>query len=1042
MDEPLSEQQRREIAGRARTLHERFDGPSNVRETEPPIAPDRIVAEWKARFPSEAAFVERLEADGLTEESVREQVTRTCWPPDVALPDWIDELESLIRHVESSDPTDLHAPTVDEDRPFAELIRAVVGYARERLPAETVPTDRASSTEEWLATRLEHVTVRPLYVEFKSYVEQHDPEIARADPDEFDDPPTEYYERFVDAVFDGGFSNVCVEYPVLARHLVRLVDYWVEAVTELWRRLRSDESVLRERFDVEGEVVDVEPLAEDPHARGRVPARVSFETGSVIYKPRPVDGERAFYTVLSRLDDHLSVPSFRSPTFVRCENYGWMEVVEYRDADEASGVTRYYERAGAVLCLAYALNFTDVQLENVLASGEHPMVVDGETLFHPDVDPEALPYNAQVAALKMRSVLFTALLPFSVNHPDERDIGHVGTMIAGFGDGRERSVSGLTMPEIEAVNTDVMSVGKQEMSFDSSTNTPAIGGEARPPEEYVDAILRGFERTYATLRDLHADGLLFSEVVDPELVEGIENRFIFRPTIRYVSVLLSATGRDVLREGARFTVEMERLAAPFFDDTVSDRRLWPAYEAERKAIRRLDVPRFSSRPDEVAVFHDGSELGIETNEAGYERSKRRVAALSEDDRRRQAWLIRQSLSDDLPTDPPPRSAAETHDDRLRREAVELFDRVVDARVETPEREEWLSMFRLTDGFSVCPVDDSLYAGRSGIALTAAALYGTTDREEYREVAAEAIDPVVDALEADSRSFGLGGYQGVGSVVYALSVIADLLDDSTYREQALAATRLMSDERIAADDDLDVMSGSAGALLGLLAYHDRYGGDAVLDRAVACGDHLLDARVEVSGHRVWNEFTGFAHGSAGIAYALARLGAVTDDARYFGAVREALEFESETYSPDRRNWTKYRGGEEYTDRWCHGRSGIVLARLGMSEYLPDGTLPSDTRDALSAIPAAEASSVDHLCCGNLGRVETLLVGSRRADADPSDARELLGRCLARKEREGALNLNTHSPAFVNPELFKGACGAVYTLLRASNPDALPSLLLLE
>lgn len=1006
------------------------------------MSPCEILAEWKAQFPNEEAFTDRLRKEDLTEEAVREQIARTAWPPDETLPEWIAELESLIRHVESAEPASEQALTVDKETPFAELLQAIVNYASEQLPEDAIPADGVASMEAWLASRLQQLTVRPLYVEFKSFVEHHDPEIAGADPDDFESPPTEYYDQFVVAVFGGGFSNICVEYPVLSRHLVQLIGYWVDAATEVWQRVRSDEATLQERFDVGGEVVDVTPLADDAHARGRFPARVSFERGSVIYKPRPVDGAKAFYTALSRLDDGLSVPSFRSPEFLARDDYGWMEVVEFSDVDDSAAVGRYYERAGAVLCLAYALNFTDVQLENLIAGGEQPMVIDGETLFHPEVNPERVPYSAQAAALKMQSVLFTSLLPFSVTHPQQNGIGHVGTMIAGFGDGREQSVSGLTVPEIEAANTDVMSVGKQEMSLDSSTNTPSMDGQAQPPDEHIDALVRGFEQTYATICERHADGQFFSEVVDAGLVEGMENRLIFRPTMRYASTLLSSTRRDVLREGARFTVEMERLAVPFFTDTVKDDSLWPVYEAERKSIRRFDIPRLTSRADEIAVFHDENDLGVETSKPGYERCKRRVEAMGDEDRRRQTWLIRQSLDSEPPTDAPPRSPAKTDDDRLQREAVEIFDQVVDARIETPDREEWISMFPLTDGFSVYPVDNSLYAGRSGIALTAAAVYHATKQDEYREVTVEAIEPVIEALENESRAFGLGGYRGIGSVVYTLSVVAELLGDSRYKNEALEATRAISEERLAESDTHDVMLGTAGALLGLLAYHDRYGGDGVLERAVACGERVLDARVDIDGYRVWNEFAGFAHGAGGIAHALARLGSATDDSRYFEAAREALAFESELYSPDRRNWSEHRQNEEYTDRWCRGRSGVVLSRLGMAEYMEDSTLRADVEEALPAVVAEDPTHIDHLCCGNLGRVETLLVGSRRADGDESDARELLGQCLARREETGSLNLNTHSQEFVNPELFKGAPGMVYTLLRTRYPDELPSVLLLE
>ena len=62
--------------------------------------------------------------------------------------------------------------------------------------------------------------------------------------------------------------------------------------------------------------------------------------------------------------------------------HGWVEFVEHlpcRDHDEAR---RYYERAGMLLCLFYVLEGTDCHYENIIASGEYPVLIDTETLMH------------------------------------------------------------------------------------------------------------------------------------------------------------------------------------------------------------------------------------------------------------------------------------------------------------------------------------------------------------------------------------------------------------------------------------------------------------------------------------------------------------------------------------------------------------------------------------------------------------------------------------------------------------------------------------
>ena len=863
---PLSETERREVAGRARTLAERLDGPANEPGDGTPVGPEEVLGAWREKYPDESSLRDRLDRAGLTETAVREQVTATRWPADEPLPDWVDDLESLIEHVESA-PSAGHVDVPDET-PFAELLAPVAGFALERLPGEA--GEAVVPMVDWLVTRLEETCVRPLYVEFKSFVKHHDPDLARADPGEFENPPTAYYEQFVAAARDGGFTNVCVEYPVLARLLVVVADQWVDAVTDLRRRVRADREALSRRFGVAGDVAAFEPLAEDVHGGGHVPVRVVFESGEVVYKPRPVDAGVVYHEILDRLSGHLAA-SFPDPTYLPREDYGWMELVEYRDPEDAD---RYYERAGTLLAVAYALDFTDCQFENLIVHGDAPALVDAETLFHPRVEGSTKTLSTGVSAVVDRSVLLTAMLPWTLGDPDEQDGGQLATILAGLGnDSEARRARALSIPTVTAPNTDVMSVEATEPSLDGATNTPTVDGEDRPPADHVDALVRGFERAHESLRRLHEDGRLFSDVVDPDLVSGVENRVLFRPTVTYKSVLRSLTGRDPLRDGVRFTVEMADLAAPFFDGRIEDDRYWPLYAAERRALRRLDVPRFTGRMDGEAVFHDGDPTGVTVPASGYRYSQRRLDAMDGEDRRRQAWLIRRSLGDVQRPDPPP-ARADVTDDRLRGTAVELFDDAVDAALETPAGDTWASISQPGSTIAVWPASPSLYHGRGGIALAAAALHHATGRDRYRERVDRLLAPVVESVTDGRLTGSLGGTRGVGSVVYVLSVVADLMDDDAYREHALAATRAVTPSRVEADDALDVTDGTAGAVLGLLAYHDRFGDESVLQRAVTCGNHLLSAREPVAGRQVWRTvddepITGFAHGTSGIAYALAR-----------------------------------------------------------------------------------------------------------------------------------------------------------------------------
>jgi len=290
-------------------------------------------------------------------------------------------------------------------------------------------------------------------------------------------------------------------------------------------------------------------------------------------------------------------------------------------------------------------------------------------------------------------------------------------------------------------------------------------------------------------------------------------------------------------------------------------------------------------------------------------------------------------------------------------------------------------------------------------------------------------------------------KGVGSIVYILSIVAEMVDEERYRPKAVQAIQQITDDKIISDETYDIVEGSAGTLLGLLAYYDRFGDKDVLNRAVSCGNHLLRERTSILDHRVWktvqdSPYTGFAHGSSGIAYALCRLGVTADESRFIQAAQEAMSFEAALFSPDQMNWKTSAKSSNCLDRWCHGRTGIALSRIGIADELGDESLLSDAEAALYRTAQATPSPYDNVCCGNFGRIEALLHGSQYTDLDRSAATELAGRCLARWERDNEVHLPGHDSSFVNPTFFNGLSGVAYTLLRLKHYDELPCVLLLE
>ena len=250
--------------------------------------------------------------------------------------------------------------------------------------------------------------------------------------------------------------------------------------------------------------------------------------------------------------------------------------------------------------------------------------------------------------------------------------------------------------------------------------------------------------------------------------------------------------------------------------------------------------------------------------------------------------------------------------------------------------------------------------------------------------------------------GIGGATGLGSIIYALTVISKCLNDNGLLADAHVAAELFTDDLIAADKQLDVMGGSAGAILGLLRlYRDTQSSD-VLMRATRCGEHLLgQRRVGPEDRRSWSGqvsgpqgLNGMSHGAAGFAYALASLAAATGRGEFAMAASECVAFEDSSYNAERNNWPDFRGNgvPGWPCQWCHGAPGIGLARIATIKQggLDSERLSTDIRNALMGVERSWPVHVDTLCCGTLGSIEFFCEAGSALGRN--DLRELASRRL--------------------------------------------------
>ena len=879
---------------------------------------------------------------------------------------------------------------------------------------------------------------------------------------------TRIYDQFIAAMKAGGWRALFEEKPVLLRLIAVVTRQWIDTTGEFLLRLDADIGAIRRVIldCASGErVAKIEGDFSDPHNNGRSVKIVSFEDGArVVYKPKDLRLDAGWYALVARLNAAAPPIELRAARVLARDGYGWSEFVAHDACGGADGFARFFRRAGSWLALLHCFAANDMHQENMIACGEQPVPIDLETILqasaeHATSDPDDAAYDAATGIIA-NSVMTVGLLPAYGRGIDD-NVFAVGGMTADW-----NTKIKLTWTDI---NSDAMRPAKTKEAGAGTPNLPYNAGRYAKFADHIDDFVAGFE-AYAKFLQRAAGGATQGGLFDG--FAGLPVRKVIRPTRFYYMLLQRLKNHREMNDGAAWSAQADFVARLADWEKETD-PLWPLQRAERAALLALNVPHFTA-PDDGDEVCDQYGISIHTGAAsGLARARERVANFDEREISWQLTVIRQNLSALVrPTERPALNAQLK--DALRAEPAaapsrELFAREADRIAEElgayairrGRAAAWIGLDWLGDAevFQLTCLGPDLYNGASGIALFLAAHAAVSGASSSAELALAGIAHLRKELNGRNaarmaRTLGIGGAAGLGSIVYALAAMAKLLRDDGLLSDAHRAAALFSDDLIAADKQLDVMGGSAGAILGLLRlYRDRQSGD-VLARALKCGEHLLaQPRIGEEGRRCWagqgagpQGLNGMSHGAAGFAYALAALSAASGRADFGQAASECIAFEDASFDAERHIWPDLRGegAPAWPCQWCHGAPGIGLARIAASRRggLDAKRLAADIGNALTGAERGWPGPLDTLCCGTLGSIEFFC---EAADAlGRSDLREWAARRLAQlleaSRTAGDYRWNSGNRRF-NLGLFRGLAGVGYTALRRLD-GSLPDVLIWE
>jgi type 2 lantibiotic biosynthesis protein LanM len=1019
-------------------------------------------------------FFKRIGRDNLSIDQVLTRLADIRHSPEAPQPAWFDDAQWTYQALTGEFGNgQFFLVEGTKSRPFEKLFYALVALAEEKVIEKTPPQALAlfndaarADLRTGLLKLLTDLYAPLLYSKFVAILKKYSSNGKL--PASSATEGTDQFDRLVQDLKANELSALFTEKPVLLRLTATIVRQWIDTTIELFTRLHTDITEIRTFITHSAPNTKVQAIGgdlSDPHNFGHSVQILTFEDHTkLVYKPKDLRLDVAWYDLIVRFNTSSPPVDLKPVQTIACHDYGWTEFIEHTSCKAAQDIELFYRRSGAWLAIFHLFASSDMHFENILAHGAHPVPIDLEMILQAST-PEAEQATPETAALVeanhtvVNSVLMVGMLPSYAKSPNNKI----------FDAGGLNAVKNSTPVGVwKNANTDGMRWMQVPTASTETPNIPHIKGQYAQLGDYLPAFIEGFEQ-YSHFLLKQRDAIGVSTLLSP--FKNLPVRKVIRNTRFYYMLLQRLKDHRNMGDGVTWSAQAEFLSR-LADWDAKDDLLWPLQEAERIALVNLNVPHFVSPSDEdlvSAITGHHTQTGATP---GLERAAERFSQWSALEIERQVQIIKVSTSFVSRSDSDRNEkylfkrkikqlVPSLDQTALARESARIAETIQQHSTIKDKSAAWVGLDWLgaSEVGQLVTLGPDLYNGTSGIGLYLAAHARYANDSSSRDLAFKALASTRLQIAQPSaprwaRGLGIGGASGLGSIVYAFTVISELLVEPSLLQDALTASNLFSNELIAADRSLDVIAGSAGGILGLLALYRKTQSKEVLAKAIACGEHLLrQPRLGEAGKRCWvvlgiseSPLTGFSHGAAGFAYALTSLAKVSGREEFEVAAQECVAYEDSCYNKDVFNWPDLRATDAtfFPSQWCHGAVGIGLARAASSrgEKSNVETIVSDINHAVQNTTANWPQHVDTLCCGTLGTIEFLgeagEVLNQPALGQLSDQR--LAQIIANRHAQGDYAWNAGDTAF-NLGLFRGLSGVGYTILRKLDPQ-LPNILIWE
>lgn len=744
-----------------------------------------------------------------------------------------------------------------------------------------------------------------------------------------------------------------VVYPQLFSLVDHLITSYLAFVKEILGHVKNDEVEIKRELFQENDKLSLQKIefdSGDRHQGGKSVAKLIFDKGTLYYKPRSAQMDIHFYHFLEELSSLGLGCEFKKINILDKENYSYFEEISHVRAADEKEFKQYYEKLGSLLGILYTLNGTDFHSENIIANGSNPMLIDLESLFHSNVFINENLYDKNfLELLKMAepSVIDVGILPKKIvkNYDSDDYSLEIGGIGADEAKPSPFKYSQLIKDEANEIKH-VRSFGVNSIS----ENNPVKIIKDEHLTLINSQMKKGFKQTYEWILKRHETYL---ELVN-KAFSNLKIRVILRPTYLYAKLLTLSKNIYIMGNSVNQKILFSKLAYE------RENQMDFIY-SEYQQLLNNDIPFFISNTSSCDISdYSGNTLGTLSRNTPLENVLRKIKKMSTKDLDNQLILIDQTINlkeyqgdetevifsseSEIRTEKPENDPLET--------AIKIGDLLLERAINcTDETITWISTTLLGKEeieFGVGPVGNDVYLGNAGISMFLAYLYKYSNEERFKEAALKAVNYNLEFLEQEKlyENGNIGYYNGTSGILLSLGIINQTIPIPEFEKIVHFSLQRLR-KLVSESNNYDLFTGSSGLISSLLElerlYPQKYT-ESLCPLIELSYKYLKKKAVYKNDVAYWETdlvepYMGYAHGNAGILASLCKLKGM--EQQLFGKEIVDLEFLAQinryidtAYNPEENNWSTIPGNQKYSNGWCHGVQGLLLAECHVLQNCPE------------------------------------------------------------------------------------------------------------